>query len=521
MPGQLYFAHYLMASEIQGAKFVKEYDFGPRGCGYLFRSGDRNVLIAWANGLSGIDGVLTTGASTIEIADWTGRRASIEAAGRPIAARLSVRPAFYAWKGPDPSSILSFERDPTLKVATDRDRVLYSGTANTVTITANQNARKAMNLDIDAGPGVVVSPASITLKPGESRDVTVTIPPDLAATRVTIDIRQTDGKALGGWTSYEYNIKPSVSVSIDQVPLVNRLGSSERPAWKVIVSNGGAQPTSVMLSLDSLATNGPVPDHSVATVRLAKGQSKVLTFPLSSTPSYSRVYDLNYIAQVAGRNVIAGSATHGFLGIAHLAKPFRIDADLSKWSSFRPAAVTGDENYFRFRNDGVPWGGPADLSAKLYFAWDKDALYVAADVSDDIHVNTKDPHDSYIWDGDSLEFALQPVTSDGYGPIVKSIFALASGEPAVMFSPSSPGCKPSAATVKVRRVTGHTLYEAQLPWKAIYPDVAEVHVGSCFRVAALLNEDDHGAREAYMTWFGLLCWPTLGAGEFTDMVLCN
>ncbi|HEY3333206.1 MAG TPA: carbohydrate binding domain-containing protein [Capsulimonadaceae bacterium] len=525
MPSQLFFAHYLTASQLQGAKFVKQFDFGPRGCGYLFRSGNRNVLVAWANGLSAIDGVLTTGAAKLDIADWTGRRAAIDTGGKPIGARLSFRPAFYAWDGPDATANVKFDIGGALSVKTQRDRVLYSGTSNTVTITAPATAAKPLALALDAGAGVTVKPAMLTLKPGESGDVVIDIPAGIEAPRVTLDVRQSDGAKLANWTVYEYNIKPSVAVSVDTDPLVNRIDRPGRPAWKVAVSNGGAIPVSILLTVDSLATDAATPDRTKQTVNLAKGETKTVTIPVSATPSNDRVYDMSYTADIAGGKTIADKVTRGFIGISHLDKPITIDGDLVKWSRFRPAIATGAENYYRFRADGVEWKGNADLSAKLYFAWDEAAFYLAADVRDDVHVNTKDPHDGYIWDGDSLEFALQPVTPDGNGPIVKSILALARGESASGFygahSPTRPGTKPDAAKVVVRRVAGHTLYEARLPWLAIYPDVAEVHVGSRFRGAALLNEDDQGKREAYLIWFGKLCWPTLGAGEFTDFVLCK
>ncbi len=528
MPGQLYLAHYLTASEIQGAKFVKQYQFGTRGNGYLFRNGNRNVLVAWADGLTPIGGTLATGAGTIDVADWTGRRATIHPAGKPVPVSVSFRPAFYTWNGADASTTLAFNATPAVTLTTERDRVLYSGTTNTVTFAAPMGSGKAITLSFDAGPGIGIKPSSITLKPGESHDVVVDIPADLAATRVTLDVKQVDGKDVRGWLLYEYNIRPSVSVSVTQEPLVNRLDRKSKPAWNVTLANGAPTPATVRLTVDSLATDGAVPDHEVETVKLGKSQTRTVSFQISAQPSNDRVYDMSYTADVVGSRTISDKVTGGFIGVAKLAKlakPIAINGDLAKWSNYRPCVATGAENYYRFRPDGVEWKGKDDLSAKLYFAWDDAAFYLAADVRDDIHDNDKDPHDSYIWQGDSLEFALLPVTADGNGPAVKSILALARGESVGKFygahAPTRPGTKPDAATIAVRRVDGHTQYEARLPWREIYPDVAEVHVGSRFRAAALLNECDHGAREAYMTWFGKLCWPTLGLGEFTDLVLCE
>jgi hypothetical protein len=56
-----------------------------------------------------------------------------------------------------------------------------------------------------------------------------------------------------------------------------------------------------------------------------------------------------------------------------------------------------------------PWQGPQDLSAKVYVGWDGAALCVAAEVSDELHVNTKTGSD--ISSGDALQMGL--VTAEG------------------------------------------------------------------------------------------------------------
>ena len=50
------------------------------------------------------------------------------------------------------------------------------------------------------------------------------------------------------------------------------------------------------------------------------------------------------------------------------------------------------------------WMGPADLSGKVYLAWDGDALLIRADVTDDRHLNTQ-KGDS-LWNGDALQFGV-------------------------------------------------------------------------------------------------------------------
>jgi len=50
------------------------------------------------------------------------------------------------------------------------------------------------------------------------------------------------------------------------------------------------------------------------------------------------------------------------------------------------------------------WNGPEDLSAKVYWGHDGEALYVAASVTDGRHVNKKTG--DRIWDGDALQMVV-------------------------------------------------------------------------------------------------------------------
>jgi hypothetical protein len=52
----------------------------------------------------------------------------------------------------------------------------------------------------------------------------------------------------------------------------------------------------------------------------------------------------------------------------------------------------------------TPWRGPEDLDAEVYLAWDGEALCVAAEVTDDRHVNTKSGND--LCSGDALQIGL-------------------------------------------------------------------------------------------------------------------
>lgn len=57
-----------------------------------------------------------------------------------------------------------------------------------------------------------------------------------------------------------------------------------------------------------------------------------------------------------------------------------IDADLGEWNMSTPLILDRAEQLVR---DANQWDGPADLSARVYFMWDQEHLYLGAEVTDD------------------------------------------------------------------------------------------------------------------------------------------
>jgi hypothetical protein len=97
---------------------------------------------------------------------------------------------------------------------------------------------------------------------------------------------------------------------------------------------------------------------------------------------------------------LSASRTLDYLGCRKADKTPVIDGELDEWNDAEEILIN---NETQLRDTGKKYNGPKDLSAKIYTLWDKDYLYLAAMVVDDVASNIDEPGtNGYKFDG--LEF---------------------------------------------------------------------------------------------------------------------
>mgnify|MGYP000655918065 CR=1 FL=1 len=129
----------------------------------------------------------------------------------------------------------------------------------------------------------------------------------------------------------------------------------------------------------------------------------------------------------------------------------------------------------RLRRSGrYHFGAPGDLAARLALAVDDARLCVAAEVTDDVHVQPH--HGADLWKGDSIQIGLDPTLErreDGYGEEDHELgFALDDGRPVVWRFAGRRGQPPGpveGAEVRIIRADGRTVYEASVPLAELRP----------------------------------------------------
>jgi len=202
------------------------------------------------------------------------------------------------------------------------------------------------------------------------------------------------------------------------------------------------------LAAQTQAASGPMTPTPEATVT----SPPPTTAAVSTTPA----------PVVGGLTRPNGAPMHA----AHRATPPTIDGDLGDWSEF-PYLI--NQPVYKPAN----WSGMNDQSATFALAWDGASLYLAAQVVDDVHVQTQ--HGENIFKGDSLELLLDADLSGDYGDtklsgddfqLGLSPGSFAGDEPeAYLWFPTSKKGRPASVVVAARSSGGEGyLLEASIPW---------------------------------------------------------
>ncbi|MEZ4394967.1 MAG: sugar-binding protein [Polyangiales bacterium] len=162
----------------------------------------------------------------------------------------------------------------------------------------------------------------------------------------------------------------------------------------------------------------------------------------------------------------------------------RVDGSLDDWSDAGWVTLDRDDWV-----GAVPLLVASDAGVRFAARWSAGAVYLAAEVSDDRHVN--DNADDALWAGDSLQLAFD--VARNYGARYDSTddheltFALARGAPRA-FRFHGPAGTNALGTWAVSRDGSRTLYEVALPPAALRP--ASFTRGLTVGFSFLVNDND-------------------------------
>jgi hypothetical protein len=286
-----------------------------------------------------------------------------------------------------------------------------------------------------------------------------------------------------------------------------------RPRFAVTVTNARSEAMSgtLMVSPESALKIAPAGYEAVT---LRPGESRTFAFdatPLAPDADSRLTIRARY--KTATRIYEAADALN--FHAAPQASPV-VGSDISSWPQVSPLVADGARQ-FRILSGAKPWGGPADISGKLYVAWDASNLYVAARITDDVHVPSSVPGTEF--NHDSIELLVD--TTRGLrkeAPFQMVTLADFTDHPRVRrYDGPLPKGDITSAKIVVKRIGTETIYEASIPWGEVSKGFLPA-VGKTISIAYSIDDHDGGdSGRRCMSWFSTVS--DKNATEFGDITL--
>jgi hypothetical protein len=175
-----------------------------------------------------------------------------------------------------------------------------------------------------------------------------------------------------------------------------------------------------------------------------------------------------------------------------------LDQAKAAWASAKPVTLTSAK-------------GEADMDARIFVGYSKEALFARAEVRDDVPMNN-DKKGGDIWNGDNVELCISmdpdaDPAREFYGPKDVQI-GVSPGKPEKGIGPSvwvwgSLKKTPQGAVVRAEKTAAGYLVEAMIPWSALSPGFAPEKGMKLGFDAAIDDADAKGPdREKQTIWCG-------------------
>lgn len=190
--------------------------------------------------------------------------------------------------------------------------------------------------------------------------------------------------------------------------------------------------------------------------------------------------------------------------------PIAIDGNLEEWVSVPGAITVNTAAHVTYH--ASTWQGPDDLSATIRLAWRNEGLYLAADITDDVVLQTQ--RDEKLYQGDHVEWFLDlaPDSEPERTSFGKGQFQFAfspgnfkhTGDPLVDIKPEVYAYKPQGLNVSsvkyaaIKTARGWTM-EAFVPWSLLGVSAPAANLPLTTEVALSDTDSNEPAQESYMT----------------------
>lgn len=185
-----------------------------------------------------------------------------------------------------------------------------------------------------------------------------------------------------------------------------------------------------------------------------------------------------------------GFGAESQMPIFHAGGNLVMDGQLEDWDAgeYSEIALPSDPSQVQLSG----WSGAEDLSLSARFAYDEENFYLAARVTDNVHYAVAN---DAMWSGDGIQLAFG--SGSLYGP--EYGFALVGGEAQIWrWVDAEADLEKDAATLRANRTGNVTVYEAAIPWRAIFTQ--EPDLRGPVQFSLLANDNDGTGRRGWVEW---------------------
>jgi hypothetical protein len=264
-------------------------------------------------------------------------------------------------------------------------------------------------------------------------------------------------------------------------------------------------------------------DNDKGTRQASVQWAAVLLDAAWNTPKYLGTVKFlaNHKLQFIAKNHMTGVTNK----VPYDGTPFYMRIDAKK-DPFYHSLSAPDNGYLQIRsyawNDNGKPSNDADLSAKVWAAWDDQWLYLYEEVKDNVlSGNAVD-----VWNNDCVELKIDPQPTDS---VTNSnwdtrLTALDMGSPGVVTSDNLNSVPAGQKQWTRTQITGGYALELAVKWAAIKSgsETISAAVGNVFGLAINQNDNDGSGRDATIQWAAVLlneAWETpkyLGTVKFLN-----
>ena len=473
---------------------------GGTAYGYVYErieSGkDDLVLALWDYGDAPREVSIPVGVPQVTVNDWMGNAQPTPSPGGMLTVKLGPAPTYV--QGVSPKLWGENAIQPiTLKVSRitgcPGDTIRIEGSVKSPDGKAFQG-----NLTLSADSQLRFAGTSQAVIVPEGGEATFafseTLASDMTPGSYAINLLLGSGAQIVGGAGATIEVMPTVSIDA-----VRPLFAHGAPKG-IEIDLSDARGTGESGTLRARLKNAPETDaqqpfslapHGKASVRIEYDAPAVSPF---------HIYNASVSLAVAGGGQIEETAPINFFAAPRLETPPAMDGTLRGWEGIPSYELSGMEWVIRSPQFY------AGASARLRYAWNDDALYMAWEVKDSHFV--QEHNDSMIWKGDSLQLAfnLDPGVKEentGNG-IADTANGIRDCEITVALTPKGPmAIRDDNGTVKDRLPEGPIssdklklaavktadglVYEIAIPWKSLGADRAP-KAGEMIGIAAAVND---------------------------------